>query len=160
MTIAVGEQVPSVDIFTFGEQGPEKVNFAEYCADAKVVLFAVPGAFTPTCSAKHLPGFVEKADAVKAKNVDKIACLSVNDAFVMDAWGKEHEAAGRVDLLADGNADLAKAMGLEFDASGFGLGVRAKRFAMIIDQGKVTSLEIDERGEFKETAVEAVLERL
>jgi Peroxiredoxin len=116
MTIAVGEQVPSVDIFTFGEQGPEKVNFAEYCANAKVVLFAVPGAFTPTCSAKHLPGFVEKADAVKAKNVDKIACLSVNDAFVMDAWGKEHEAAGRVDLLADGNADLQA--WAEFDASG------------------------------------------
>ncbi len=160
MTIEVGQSVPSVDVFTFGANGPEKINFADYCKESKVVLFAVPGAFTPTCSAKHLPGFVERSEAVKAKGVDKIACLSVNDAFVMNAWGKEHEAEGKVDMLGDGNADLAKALGLDMDVTKAGLGIRAKRFAMVIENGVVKSLDIDEPGVFEKTAVEAVMERI
>ncbi len=160
MSIAVGQNVPSVPVFTIGENGPEKFDFAEYCAGAKVVLFSVPGAYTPTCSAKHLPGFVERSDAVKAKGIDKVACIAVNDPFVMKAWGQDNQAAGKVDMLSDGNAELAKAMGLEMDASGAGLGLRSKRYAMVIENGVVTSLHIDGPGVFEETSVEAVLERL
>lgn len=160
MSIAVGQNVPSVPLFTIGENGPEKFDFAEYCAGAKVVLFSVPGAYTPTCSAKHLPGFVERSDAVKAKGIDKVACIAVNDPFVMKAWGQDNQAAGKVDMLSDGNAELAKAMGLEMDASAAGLGLRSKRYAMVIENGVVTSLHIDAPGVFEETSVEAVLERL
>ncbi len=125
-----------------------------------MVLFAVPGAFTPTCSAKHLPGFVEKAAEIKAKGVDAIACIAVNDAFVMGAWGKSASADGKVDMLADGNGDLARAMGLELDATGGGLGKRCQRFAMIVDNGKITHLNVEAPGAFEVSSAEYVLGQL
>ena len=124
MTVSVGDKIPSVKLKTMTAEGMSEVDTGDYFAGKKVVLFAVPGAFTPTCSAKHLPGFVNKAGDLKAKGVDEIACISVNDAFVMDAWGKDQGAGGDVTMLADGNGDFAKAMGLEMDGSGFGLGTR------------------------------------
>ena len=126
----------------------------------KVVIFAVPGAFTPTCSEKHLPGFIDKADALRAKGVDDIICLSVNDAFVMDAWGHARGAGDKVTLIADGNADLSKALGLDFDGSGIGFGVRAQRFAAIVDDGVVTKLAVEEPMQFEVSSAEAMLAAL
>jgi len=124
-------------------EGPGGMTTSELFDGKKVVVFSVPGAFTPTCSAKHLPGFVEQADAIKAKGVDTVACLSVNDVFVMDAWGKSAGADGKVTMLADGNCDYCKALGLEIDASGFGMGMRGSRFALIVDNGVVTQAFIE-----------------
>ena len=124
-------------------EGPGAMTSAELFNDKKVVLFSVPGAFTPTCSAKHLPGFVQNADAIKAKGVDTVACLSVNDVFVMDAWGKSAGADGKVVMLADGNCDYTKALGLEIDASGFGMGMRGSRFALVVDNGVVSQAHIE-----------------
>jgi len=126
----------------------------------KVALFSVPGAFTPTCSAQHLPGFVDNADAIKAKGVDTIACMAVNDAFVMSAWGADRNVGDKVLMLGDGNAELTKAMGLELDASGFGLGTRGQRFSMIVDNGVVKNLNIEEGGAFEKSKAEVILEQL
>jgi peroxiredoxin len=125
-----------------------------------VAIFSVPGAFTPTCSAKHLPGFVEKADELKAKGIDEVACTAVNDAFVMGAWGKASGVAGKVTMLADGNGDFVKALGLEMDGSGFGMGSRGKRFAMVVNDGAVEKLFVEAPGEFKVSSAEYMLEQL
>ena len=126
----------------------------------KVVLFALPGAFTPTCSAKHLPGFVEKAAELKNKGVDTIACLSVNDAFVMDAWGKDQKVDGKVQMLADGNGDFTRAVGLEMDGSGYGMGKRSQRYAMVVDNGVVKTLNVEKPGSFEVSSADAMMKAL
>ncbi len=158
MTIQVGDTLPSGSVKVMGAQGPEDRTISELFDGKKVVLFAVPGAFTPGCSMTHLPGFVVNADKIKAKGVDDIICLSVNDAFVMDAWGKDKNA-DEIIMAADGVAEYTKALGLEMDASAAGLGVRSKRYAMIVDDGKVTYLGVDEKAVDKSSA-ETVLEQL
>lgn len=159
MTRSIGDTIPSVDLFTMGEQGPEKVNTSDILGTGKVVLFAVPGAFTPGCSKVHLPGFVQQAHELTDKGVDRIACISVNDAFVMDAWANEQGVDGKIVMLADGNGEFTEAMGLVMDGSGFGLGSRSKRYAAIIDDGVITSLEVDAQG-IELTTCSAVLGRL
>lgn len=159
--VKAGDKVPSATIRMMGADGrPAATTTDEYFAGKKTVLFAVPGAFTPTCSAKHLPGFVEKAADIKGKGVDQIACISVNDAFVMGAWGKSADADGKVDMLADGNGEFAKAMGLELDASGGGLGTRCQRFAMVVEDGKITHLNVEEPGAFEVSSADYVLGQL
>ena len=133
MAIQVGDKVPSATLKYLSPEGPKEISTDELFKNKKVVLFSVPGAFTPTCSAKHLPGFVQKAGEFKAKGIDTIACMAVNDAFVMDAWGRDQQVGDKVKLLADGNAAFAKALGLELDATGVGLGTRSQRFAMVVD---------------------------
>jgi peroxiredoxin len=159
MTIAKGEKLPDVALVKATSDGPDKVQAADYFAGKKVALFAVPGAFTPTCSAKHLPGYVEKAAELKAKGVDEIACVSVNDAFVMGAWGKA-SGSNDVTMLADGNGDFAKAVGLDADFSGFGMGGRSQRYSMIVDDGVVTELNVEGPGEFKVSSAEHMLGQL
>ena len=156
--IKVGDTLPNVTVKVMSKDGPQDISTDEIFAGKKVVLFAVPGAFTPTCSAAHLPGFVVKSDDIKAKGVDTIACMSVNDVFVMDAWGKAQNADD-IMMLADGNADFTEAMGIEMDATGFGMGVRSKRFAMIVDDGEVKALEVDEKG-FEKSSAENILSKL
>ena len=160
MTIKVGEPIPAANLKHKTADGIQDISTAELFGGKKVVVFALPGAFTPTCSAKHLPGFVVKADEIRAKGVDTIACLSVNDAFVMDAWGKDQGVGDKVLMLADGNAEFSKALGLDFDGSGFGMGIRCQRFAMIVDNGTVTTLNIEEPGAFEVSSAEAVLAAL
>jgi peroxiredoxin len=160
MTIKVGDKIPSATLMEKQDGGPKPVKTDELFAGKKVVLFALPGAFTPTCSAKHLPGFVQNADAIRAKGVDVIACLSVNDAFVMGAWGDQQGASGKVMMLADGNGEFAKALGLEMDATRFGMGHRSQRFSMIVDNGVVTALNIEEPGAFSVSSAEHVLKQL
>ena len=160
MSIQEGEKVPAIALKKMGTNGPEDVDTAKYFAGSKVVLFSVPGAFTPTCSAKHVPGFVQNADALKAKGVDKIACLAVNDAFVMGAWGKDQGAGDKVDMLADGSAAFTKALGLELDLIAAGLGVRGQRFAMVVDDGTVTHLAVEAPGAFEVSSAEAILNAL
>ncbi len=160
MSIKVGDKVPSVKLQHMTSSGPAEISTDEVFAGRKVVLFALPGAFTPTCSAKHLPGFIQQAAAIKAKGVDAIACLSVNDAFVMGAWGKEQGAADKVLMLADGSADLTRALGLELDLTGRGFGVRSQRYAMVVDDGVVTALNVEKGGEFKVSSAEAILDAL
>ncbi|MGN6500244.1 MAG: peroxiredoxin [Tsuneonella sp.] len=159
MTISVGDKLPDVKLVKATEQGPEQVSSADYFKGKKVALFSVPGAFTPTCSAKHLPGFVEKADELKAKGVDEIAATAVNDAFVMGAWNK---AAGSQDItmLADGNGDFAEALGLTMDGSGFGLGKRGQRWSAIVDDGVVTELNVEAPGDFNVSSAEHMLGQL
>lgn len=159
MTIETGHSVPDATFMTMGEDGPAPMSSSDLFAGKRVVLFAVPGAYTPTCSAKHLPGFKYHAEALKAKGVDTVACTSVNDVFVMDAWGKAQEA-GDVVMLADGNGDFAKAIGLEMDASGFGMGTRSQRYAMVVNDGTVEHLFVEGPGEFKVSSAEHVLENL
>ena len=156
MTISVGDKIPAVTMIKATPEGPQPVSSAEYFAGKKVALFSVPGAFTPTCSAKHLPGFVEKAEDLKAKGVDEIVGTAVNDAFVMGAW---NSAAGSDDItmLADGNADFAEAVGLTMDGSGFGMGKRGQRFSMVIEDGTVTQLNVEEPGDFKVSSAEHML---
>ena len=144
MTIKVGDKVPAAKLQIKTKDGVQTKTTDELFGGKKVVLFALPGAFTPTCSAKHLPGFVNNFQAIKAKGVDAIACLSVNDAFVMDAWGKDQNVEDKVMMLADGNADFTKAIDLAFDASGNGLGIRSRRYAMLVDDGVVKMLNIEE----------------
>ena len=156
MTIQVGDKVPGIGFSVMTGEGPKPISSDEVFAGKKVVFFAVPGAFTPGCSMTHLPGFVVDADAVKAKGVDTIACMSVNDAFVMGAWG-DAQNAEEILMLADGNAEFTKAIGLELDASGFGMGTRAQRFAMIVDDGTVTHLAVEAPGEMKVSTSEAIL---
>ena len=157
MTIKAGDRIPSTTLRHMTADGPKEVSTDEYFGGKKVVLFAVPGAFTPTCSVRHLPGFVEKSDALKAKGVDKIACVAVNDVFVMDAWGKSQNCDGKVDMLSDGNADFAKALGLELDATKGGLGIRSKRYAMVVEDGVVKQVEVEAPGAFEVSSAEAVL---
>ncbi|NIA72215.1 peroxiredoxin [Pelagibius litoralis] len=160
MTIKVGDSVPNGSFKHMTAEGMEELSTGELFGGKKVVLFSLPGAFTPTCSAKHLPGFVQHAGDLKGKGVDTIACMSVNDAFVMDAWGKDQSVGDSVVMLADGNAEFAKSLGLDFDASGFGMGTRAQRFAMIVDDGKVTTLNVEEPGAFEVSSAEAMLAAL
>ncbi len=156
--ISVNEKIPAVSLKTMGDEGPQDITTSEIFDGKTVVLFAVPGAFTPTCSAAHLPGFVVNVDAIKAKGVDTVACMSVNDAFVMAAWG-ESQNAEHLLMLADGNGDLTKALGLELDGTKFGMGSRAKRFAMIVKDGVVSHLEVDAAG-LEKTTAEAILAAL
>ena len=144
MTISVGDKLPSITLKLMTDDGPSDITTDALCSGKKVVIFGLPGAYTPTCSAKHLPGFVEKAGEIKAKGVDSIACLSVNDAFVMGAWGRDQGADDKVLMLADGSADFTKATGLELDLSQLGMGLRSKRYAMILDDGVVSHLAIEE----------------
>jgi peroxiredoxin len=160
MTIKVGDKVPSVKLKQMTPDGMKDVQTEDFFKGKKVVLFALPGAFTPTCSAKHLPGFVEKAAELKAKGVDTIACLSVNDAFVMNAWGKDQKADGKVQMLADGNADFTKAVGLELDARGNGLGIRSQRYAMVVDNGVVKTLNVEKPGSFEVSSAESIIKAL
>ncbi len=157
MTIAVGEKIPAVTIKT---TDMKDITTAEIFGGKKVVLFAVPGAFTPTCSNQHLPGFIEKAAELKAKGVDTIACVSVNDAFVMGAWGKDRGAGDKVLMLADGNGELARALGLDFDGSGIGFGVRSQRYALVADDGVVSQLFVEAPMKFEVSGAEAVLAAL
>ena len=160
MTISVGDTMPANNLKYTDEKGIQDVNMQQYLKDKKVVLFSVPGAFTPTCSAKHLPGFVESYKDLLDLGVDEIICIAVNDAFVMKAWEKDQNAKGKVTLLSDGNGDYSSALGLSFDGSKFGLGTRGQRFAMIIDNCVVTHLAIEEAGDFKVSSVESILEIL
>jgi len=159
MTIQVGDKVPSANFKHMTAEGPADISSDEVFAGKKVVFIAVPGAFTPGCSMTHLPGFVVNADAIKAKGADTIACMAVNDAFVMGAWG-ENQNAEEVLMLADGNAEFTSAIGLELDASGFGMGKRAQRFGMIVEDGTVTYLGVEAPGEIKVSSAEAMLEQL
>ena len=160
MTIQVGDRIPSVNFVKVTEGGPEQIASDDFFAGRKVALFSVPGAFTPTCSAKHLPGFVEKAEEIKAKGVDEIACTAVNDAFVMGAWGKSAGVEGKVTMLADGNGAFAKALGLEMDGTGFGMGMRGKRFSMIVNDGTVEQLNVEAPGQFEVSSAEYMLGQL
>ena len=160
MTIKVGDKAPQGSFTLMKADGPGALKSSDLFAGKKVVLFSVPGAFTPTCSKQHLPGFIQHADALKAKGVDTIACMAVNDVFVMDAWGKDAGAAGKVEMLADGNGEYTRALGLELDATGFGMGKRGQRFAIVLDDGVVSRLYIEEGGAFKVSSAEHVLENL
>jgi len=159
MTITVGETLPDVKLVKATKDGPEAVQSADYFKGKRVALFSVPGAFTPTCSARHLPGFVDKAADLKAKGIDEIACTAVNDAFVMKAWG-EANGSSDVTMLADGNGDLVKALGLTMDGTGFGMGVRGQRFAAVVNDGVVEQLHVEAPGDFKVSPAEYVLEHL
>ena len=158
MTIQVGDRIPEGMFSVMGAEGPAGISTSELFDGKKVVLFAVPGAFTPTCSAAHLPGFVVHVDDIKGKGVDTVACLSVNDVFVMDAWGKASNAEHIV-MLADGNGTFTSDLGLELDGTGYGMGIRSKRFAMIVDDGMVTLLNVD-TGPLEASSAEAVLAAL
>lgn len=160
MTISKGDKIPAVDITLATPEGPQKSNSMDVLGKGTVALFAVPGAFTPTCSARHLPGFVEKAGELKAKGVDKIVCMSVNDAFVMKAWAEGQKAFGSVEMVADGNGDFTRALGLQLDARGFGMGERAKRFAAIIKDGVVKDLFVEAPGAFEVSSAEHMLTKL
>lgn len=151
MSMQVGDKLPSVDIKIMGNEGPETINTGDVFSGKKVVLFAVPGAFTPGCSAAHMPGFVVHVDDILAKGVDTVACIAVNDAFVMSAWG-ESQNAEKILMLADGNNEFTKAIGMELDGTGFGLGTRSKRYAMIVEDGVVKALEVDAKGVEKSSA--------
>ncbi len=160
MTVSVGDRVPEATFKHMTKDGIDDVSTAALFGGKKVVIFALPGAFTPTCSARHLPGFVQQASDLKAKGVDTIACVSVNDAFVMDAWGRDQQVGGNVMMLADGNGDFTKALGLEMDASGFGMGTRSQRYAMIVDDGVISTLSVEAPGAFEVSSAEAVLKAL
>jgi peroxiredoxin len=160
MTIKVGDEIPSMKLMMATPDGPKEVSTDDIFKGKKVVLFAVPGAFTPTCSARHLPGFVQNAEAMKGKGVDTIACIAVNDAFVMGAWGKEQGTNGKVTMLADGSAMFAKALGLEMDITARGMGVRSQRYALVAEDGKVTHLGVEAPGGFEASKAEAILATL
>ena len=160
MTIKVGDKMPSGVLTHMTKDGPQKINAEELFNGKKVVLFSVPGAFTPTCDAKHLPGYVQQADALKAKGIDTVACMAVNDVFLMNAWGKASNVGDKVLMLADGNSEYSKALGLELNATGFGMGIRGQRFAIYADNGVVKGLYIEAPGEFKVSSAEHVLSKL
>ncbi len=160
MSIKQGDRLPSASFSKPTENGPEQVDGADFFAGRRVALFSVPGAFTPTCSARHLPGFVDKADELKAKGIDEIACTAVNDAFVMGAWAKAGGADGKVTMLADGNGDFVRALGLTMDGSKFGMGVRGQRFSMIVNDGVVEQLNVEAPGEFRVSAADFMLDQL
>jgi peroxiredoxin len=160
MSIQAGEKMPSGAFGIMTDSGPGGMSTLDLFSGKKVVLVSVPGAFTPTCSMNHLPGFVDQADALRAKGVDTIACMAVNDVFVMDAWGKDRGVGDDVVMLADGNGDYARALGLEFDGSGFGMGTRGQRFAIIVDDGVATHVGVEEPGQFDVSKAEAILAKL
>lgn len=160
MPIQAGDRIPNVTLYVMGEGGPEPVTTDELLSGKRVVLFALPGAFTPTCSASHLPGFVVHADEIHNKQVDRIICLSVNDAFVMDAWGKTQNVDDNILMVADGNADFTEAIGLEEDRHDRGMGIRSQRYSMIIDDGVVQTLNIEAPGKFEASSAERILEQL
>ena len=160
MTIKAGDRIPTATLTVMTADGPSKVSTDELFGAGKVVMFSVPGAFTPTCSARHLPGFVDHAEAIKSKGVDRLVCIAVNDVFVMDAWGKSAGVGDRVVMAADGNGDFTRALGLELDATGFGMGKRGQRFALITEDGVVKAVDVEAPGEFKVSSAEHVLEQL
>ena len=160
MTIQVGDTLPSVNLTMMTVEGPKPISLNELSAGKKVVLFAVPGAFTPTCSAQHLPGFIERSTEIKEKGVDLIACVSVNDPFVMKAWGEDRNVGEDVMMLSDGNGEFTAAIGLEMDGSGFGLGTRSQRYAMIIDDGAVSVLNVEQGPGLDVSSADTVLEQL
>ena len=160
MTIKVGDKLPSMTLTEATAEGPKPVTTDEFFKGRRVALFAVPGAFTPTCSAKHLPGFKQMAGDIKAKGVDAIACVSVNDAFVMRAWAEDQAVGEDVTMLADGSGAFTKALGLELDANRFGMGTRSQRYSMIVDDGVVTALNVEEPGQFKVSSAEHMLGQL
>jgi peroxiredoxin len=160
MTIKVGDKMPAGVLTTPGAEGPQKIPTEQLFAGKKVVLFSVPGAFTPTCDARHLPGFIQHAADFRAKGVDTVACMAVNDVFVMKAWGKASAVEDKVLMLADGNGDYSKALGLEMDATAFGMGIRGKRFAIVVDNGVARQVFVEAPGEFKVSSAEHVLSQL
>ena len=157
MTIAQGERLPQAQLTVMGESGPTPVDAAELMGEGTTVLFAVPGAFTPTCSAKHLPGFIEHADALRAAGADRIVCMAVNDIFVMDAWGKAAGIDDGIVMAADGNGDFTQALGLEMDGRAFGMGLRSQRFALVVRDGEVEHVLVEAPGEFRVSSAEHVL---
>ena len=160
MTIQVGDKVPSATLKYLSPEGPKDITTDELFRGKKVALFAVPGAFTPTCSQRHLPGYVDKASELKAKGIDQIACVAVNDAFVMGAWGKAQNVGDKVLMLADGSGDFTRAIGLELDACKGGLGMRSQRYSMLVDNGIVTKLNIEAAGKFEVSDAESMLKAL
>ena len=160
MSISVGDKLPEATFMEMTGNGPEPVSTADVFAGKKVALFAVPGAYTPTCSAKHLPGFVDKQGDLAAKGIDEVVCTSVNDVFVMGAWGKDNGVEGKVRMLADGNGAFAAALGLEMDGSGFGMGQRSQRYSMIVDDGTVTELNVEQGGAFEVSSADYMLGQL
>lgn len=160
MSVQIGDRLPEGKFFILTDDGLQTLSTGEVFANKKVVFFGVPGAFTSTCSNSHLPGFLKRADEIREKGVDTIACMAVNDAAVMRAWGTDRGVGDAILLLADGNCDYARALGLDFDSSAFGSGMRSRRFAMIVDDGVVTHMAVDEPGKFEVTRAERVLEAL
>jgi glutaredoxin/glutathione-dependent peroxiredoxin len=160
MSIKAGDRMPSGKFKVMGEKGPQDLTTAQLFDGKRVALFSVPGAFTPTCDAKHLPGFLQHAAALHAKGIDTIACMAVNDVFVMNAWGKSQGVGEQVRMLADGNGEYARALGLELDARGFGMGLRGQRFALVVDNGIATKVLVEAPGEFKVSSAEHVLAQL
>jgi glutaredoxin/glutathione-dependent peroxiredoxin len=160
MAMKVGDRIPNVTLKFMGPDGIQNISSDELFRGKRVVLFALPGAFTPTCSAKHLPGFVTHAGDIKGKGVDTIACLSVNDAFVMSAWGKEHKADGNVMMLADGNGEFTQAMGLTMDGSKYGMGLRSQRYAMLVEDGVIKALNVEAPGAFEVSSAESMIKVL
>ncbi|CAI8425182.1 MAG: peroxiredoxin [Hyphomonadaceae bacterium] len=160
MSINVGDKLPEVTFLEMGEKGPEPVTTTDVFAGKKIALFAVPGAFTPSCSAKHLPGFVQQSEALADKGVDEIVCTAVNDSFVLAAWGKSIDPDGKVRMLADGNGTFAETLGLEMDRSGFGMGKRSQRYSMIVENGTITSLNVEQGGAFEVSSADYMLGQL
>jgi glutaredoxin/glutathione-dependent peroxiredoxin len=160
MSIKAGERMPAGTFKRMTKEGPKDLTTDELFKGKTVVLFSVPGAFTPTCDAKHLPGFVQLADQLRAKGVDTIACMAVNDVFVMNAWGKASGVGDKILMLADGNGDYAKALGLELDGRGFGMGTRGQRFAIVAKDGVATRVDIEQPGQFKVSSAESILAQL
>lgn len=160
MTIKIGDQLPNGTLFEMSEEGPKPVSVADLVQGKRVVIFGLPGAFTPTCSALHVPGYVAQADQLKARGIDQIVCLAVNDAFVMGAWGKDQKAGGKVRMLGDGSAIWTKALGLELDLTERGMGLRCQRFSMLVDDGVVKSLNIEAPGKFEVSDAQSMLNSL
>ncbi|HJU19579.1 MAG TPA: peroxiredoxin [Stellaceae bacterium] len=160
MTIKVGDRIPSVTLRLIGPEGPQAIPSDEFFKGKKVVLFAVPGAFTRTCSQRHLPGFVTHAEEFKQKGIDTVACLAVNDAFVMGAWGRQHDAEGKIVMLGDGSGDFTRAIGLELDRIKEGMGMRSQRYAMLVEDGVVKALNVEKAGEFGASSAETMLQAL
>ena len=160
MTIQAGDRIPEGKLKVMGKDGPMNVEAKELLGQGRVVLFSVPGAFTPTCDAKHLPGFIEKAAALKVKGVGKLVCLAVNDVFVMNAWGKSAGVGDAIVMAADGNGEYTQSLGLELDARGFGMGMRGKRFALVIENGVVKQVHVEAPGEFKVSSADYILGQL
>lgn len=158
--IEKGHPLPDGQLMIMGSEGPRPVSSHELCGSGTSILFAVPGAFTPTCSAQHLPGFVERADEFKAKGVDRLICLAVNDVFVMDAWGRQSGVGSSIIMAADGNGDFSRALGLEMDATAFGMGQRAQRFALIVRDGVVEDLFVEAPGEFRVSSADYLIDRI
>ncbi len=160
MAISSGERIPEATLTIMSPEGPKPVSTAELFGSGRSVLFAVPGAFTPTCSAQHLPGFLDQAEQLQSKGVDRIVCMAVNDVFVMDAWAKASNAGDQIQMAADGNGEFANALGLTMDASSFGMGQRSQRFAIIIDEGVAREVLVEAPGEFRVSSAESVLSKL